>query len=138
MSLDLGQLLLKALNGLSAEEQGQLLVQLLDRSTAAGGPGIVGPGVGAHGVPVNLDAPLGWAAGLGSTALAEVFATAQVLRAPRRPGAAGEPELKVLPVRLPVADYERLRDFSRTHDFSMAVVVRTLVERFLDGQEQSA
>jgi hypothetical protein len=31
-----------------------------------------------------------------------------------------------------------LRDFSRTHDFSMAVVVRTLVERFLDGQEQSA
>lgn len=132
MSLDLGQLLLKALNGLSAEEQGQLLVQLLDRSTAVGGTGT--PGV----VPVNLDAPLGWAAGLESTALAEVFATAQVLRAPRRPGATGEPELKVLPVRLPVADYERLRDFSRTHEFSMAVVVRTLVERFLDGQERSA
>ena len=135
MSLDLGQLLLKALNGLSAEEQGQLLVQLLDRSTAAGGSGAGAPGV----VPVNLDAPLGWAAGLESTALAEVFATAQVLRAPRRAGAAaGEPELKVLPVRLPVADYERLRDFSRTHEFSMAVVVRTLVERFLDGQERSA
>jgi hypothetical protein len=132
MSLDLGQLLLKALNGLSAEEQGQLLVQLLDRSAAGG------PGIGAPGVPVNLDAPLGWAAGLESTALAEVFATAQALRAPRRTGAAAEPELKVLPVRLPVADYERLRDFSRTHEFSMAVVVRTLVERFLDGQEQSA
>ena len=133
MSLDLGQLLLKALNGLSAEEQGQLLVQLLERSTA-GGLSVGAPAV----VPVNLDAPLGWAAGLESTALAEVFATAQVLRAPRRSGAAGEPELKVLPVRLPVADYERLRDFSRTHEFSMAVVVRTLVERFLDGQQPSA
>jgi hypothetical protein len=43
-----------------------------------------------------------------------------------------DPELKVLPVRLPVADYERLRAFSREHGFSMAVIIRTLVERFLD------
>jgi hypothetical protein len=43
-------------------------------------------------------------------------------------------ELRVLPVRLPVTDYERLRAFSREHGFSMAVIIRTLVERFLDGQ----
>ena len=47
-------------------------------------------------------------------------------------------DLKMLPVRLPAADYERLRAWSREHGFSMAVIIRTLVERFLDGQEQSA
>jgi len=47
-------------------------------------------------------------------------------------GAAGG-EVKMLPVRLPTADYERLRAFSREHGFSMAVIIRTLVERFLDN-----
>jgi hypothetical protein len=42
--------------------------------------------------------------------------------------------VKVLPVRLPEADYERLRAWSKEHGFSMAVIIRTLVERFLDGQ----
>lgn len=46
----------------------------------------------------------------------------------------GDPALKVLPVRLPAGDYDRLRAFSREHGFSMAVIIRTLVERFLDGQ----
>jgi hypothetical protein len=49
-------------------------------------------------------------------------------------GGGDDPSLKVLPVRLPAADYERLRAFSRQHGFSMAVIIRTLVERFLDGQ----
>ena len=40
--------------------------------------------------------------------------------------------LKVLPVRLPKTDYERLRTFCQEHQFSMAVVIRTLLERFLD------
>lgn len=44
----------------------------------------------------------------------------------------GRRALKVLPVRLPEADYERLRTFCQTHAFSMAVVIRTLLERFLD------
>ena len=39
--------------------------------------------------------------------------------------------LKVLPVRLPEGDYERLRGFCGASGFSMAVVIRTLVERFL-------
>jgi hypothetical protein len=45
-------------------------------------------------------------------------------------------DLKVLPVRLPTADYERLREWSRAHGFSMAVIIRTLVERFLDDQQR--
>lgn len=44
----------------------------------------------------------------------------------------GRGALKVLPVRVPEADYERLKTFCGEHGFSMAVVIRTLLERFLD------
>jgi hypothetical protein len=40
--------------------------------------------------------------------------------------------LKVLPVRLPEADHDRLKDFCKAYGFSMAVVIRILLERFLD------
>ena len=40
--------------------------------------------------------------------------------------------MKVLPVRLPEAEHERLRQFCQASGFSMAVVIRALVERFLD------
>ncbi|MEP7180127.1 MAG: hypothetical protein ABI775_13655 [Pseudonocardiales bacterium] len=46
--------------------------------------------------------------------------------------ATGRGPLKVLPVRLPETDYERLREFCQARGFSMAVVIRTLLERFLD------
>lgn len=46
--------------------------------------------------------------------------------------------MKVLPVRLPETDHERLRQFCQTRGFSMAVVVRTLVERFLDEHATAA
>ena len=48
--------------------------------------------------------------------------------------APGGTSLKVLPVRLPERDHERLRIFAQSNGFSMAVVVRTLVERFLASQ----
>jgi hypothetical protein len=51
------------------------------------------------------------------------------------PGSASG-DLKVLPVRLPSADYERLREWSREHGFSMAVIIRTLVERFIRDQQR--
>src|SRR5262245_3176814 len=38
-------------------------------------------------------------------------------------------DLRLLPVRLPAAQYDRLRAWSREHGFSMAVIIRTLVER---------
>jgi hypothetical protein len=50
-------------------------------------------------------------------------------------GSAGG-DLKVLPVRLPSADYEQLREWSREHGFSMAVIIRTLVERFIRDQQR--
>lgn len=42
--------------------------------------------------------------------------------------------MRVLPVRLPAADHTRLRRFCQASGFSMAVVIRALVERFLDQQ----
>jgi predicted DNA-binding protein len=41
----------------------------------------------------------------------------------------------MLPVRLPPELHERLRAWSTEQGFSMASVVRGLVERFLDQQE---
>jgi len=125
MSDELGLLLLKALNGLPAEDQAALLGHLVDRSApTTGWADPLAGGMVVHPVhPAMMDG---------------VFAAAQAVRPSRRgvPGASPEPELKVLPVRLPVADYDRLREWSKRHDFSMAVIVRTLVERFLDGQER--
>jgi hypothetical protein len=40
----------------------------------------------------------------------------------------------MLPVRLPPELHARLREWCAEHGFSMAGVVRGLVERFLDGQ----
>ena len=43
--------------------------------------------------------------------------------------------LRTMPVRLPEGHYLRLKDWSEEHNFPMAVVVRGLVERFLDSQQ---
>lgn len=44
----------------------------------------------------------------------------------------------MLPVRLPPELHERLRGWSTEHGFSMASIVRGLVERFLEQQERVA
>ncbi len=53
-------------------------------------------------------------------------------------GALGSGAQQVVPVRFPEAQHQRLKDWCTTHGFSMAVVVRGLVERFLDDQERRA
>ncbi len=42
--------------------------------------------------------------------------------------------LHTIPVRLPEPLYDRLKAWSEEHSFPMAVVVRGLIERFLDDQ----
>jgi hypothetical protein len=44
--------------------------------------------------------------------------------------------LRTMPVRFPEQQYQRLKDWSEQHDFPMAVVVRGVVERFLDEQQR--
>jgi hypothetical protein len=41
---------------------------------------------------------------------------------------------QVVPVRLPEAQYRRLKDWCQGHNFAMAVVIRGLVDQFLDRQ----
>ena len=52
------------------------------------------------------------------------------------PGLKSAAPASVLPVRLPTEQLERLRSWCADHGFSMAVVVRGLVDRFLDDQAQ--
>ena len=53
-------------------------------------------------------------------------------------GSLGTGAQQAVPVRFPEAQHQRLKDWCATHGFSMAVVVRGLVERFLDDQERRA
>jgi hypothetical protein len=41
-------------------------------------------------------------------------------------------------IRLPTEQHERLRTWCNDHNFSMAAVIRGLVERFLDDQDRAA
>jgi hypothetical protein len=139
MSDRVTELLFKAVRQLSQEEQDEVLTVLLEsRLTNAVDPATQRRGMpmmrrlGEQGIsPVPGPAPdiaakprsgerrlWGWPT-LDETSVAELSTDPDA-------------ELKVLPVRLPVADYDRLRTFSRTHGFSMAVIIRTLVERFLE------
>lgn len=53
-------------------------------------------------------------------------------------GSLGPGAQQVVPVRFPEAQHQRLKNWCATHGFSMAVVLRGLVERFLDNQERRA
>jgi hypothetical protein len=138
MSDHVGELLLKAMEGLSRAEQAELLGGLLGggRRWDPQNPRAVGAGALArHAVlpdavtfPLNADLNL-WAA--------PMLEDLRAVQAAAVPSSGSESSLKVLPIRLPASDYERLRAWSRSHDFSMAVIVRTLVERFLERQESA-
>jgi hypothetical protein len=52
------------------------------------------------------------------------------------PGLKSSAPASVLPVRLPTEQLDRLRSWCADHGFSMAVVIRGLVDRFLDDQAQ--
>jgi len=107
---DVADLVLKALDSLTPKERRQVLSALVQAAIA--------PGAATHPVrPQELPAlsAEGW---FGS---------------PRK-ASGGPPSL--LPVRLPADQLERLRSWCADHGFSMAVVIRGLVERFLDDQSR--
>jgi ParG len=122
MSDRIDLLLHKALQTLDVDERDELLRSLLLGRLTAGmssSAGVVGP-VAAPRAAVDRER------------LASLFGWE--IEAPVSSGA----QLKVLPVRLPEADHERLRQFCQASGFSMAVVIRTLVERFLDQHAPAA
>ena len=123
MSDRVTELLLKAVRGLSQPEQDEVLAGLL------AGVGQLRP---AHPL---VQEPWPWAMSSASAARVEIVERLAHAEQSVTAGSAGG-DLKVLPVRLPSADYEQLRDWSREHGFSMAVIIRTLVERFIRDQQR--
>ena len=49
----------------------------------------------------------------------------------------GSGPLRTMPVRFPEQQYKRLKAWCEEHKFPMAVVVRGVVERFLDEQQSA-
>jgi hypothetical protein len=123
MSEELTPLLLKALRSLSAEERERVMAELL--AARLGAPEIQPTGIGALGAEV-LPLPEGAAA-------PHPLAKGEHLSALRQSLAmeAGGP-WQTVPVRLPVELHDRLKQWCHTNDFTMAVVLRGLVARFLD------
>ena len=105
---DVVELLLKALDSLTPEERRRVLSALVESAIA---PAAATPAPSAMPPAFSLE---GWVS----------------------PSLKSSAPTSVLPVRLPADQLERLRSWCTDHGFSMAVVVRGLVERFLDDQAQ--
>ena len=119
---ELTRLLLKAVRGLPREEQDQVIEELLDARFAAGGT-VDLPPAGGPGLPARLPQQLF----LGEPRLELLKGT---------PGA-GE-SLTMVPARLSSEQHERLKQWCQANGFTMAVVLRGLVARFLDEQQRRA
>jgi hypothetical protein len=113
-------LLLKAIRNLPEREQDTILGYLLERSVLPGGEAFDPRGLPHPTVPA--------------------MAAAQTAPPPALvysgTGEAGT--LRTMPIRFPEPLYQRLKEWCSEHNFPMAVVVRGLVERFLDEQQQRA
>jgi hypothetical protein len=124
---ELMRLLLKAVRSLPQDEQDTVLTELLGAKV-----------VGRRPEPPSGQAPRGdpgWA----SLASVEVKRVS-LGREPGEPLSAFSPQLRagapwrMVPTRLSVEQYDRLKQWCQAHGFAMAVVLRGLVERFLDEQ----
>jgi hypothetical protein len=114
---ELTRLLLKAVRGLPDEEQDEVVERLLEAQLAAGRK------VDFPGEVVGVPQPFPAGLSLGPSRLELLKGT---------PGA-GE-SLTTVPVRLSSEQHERLKQWCQANGFTMAVVLRGLVARFLDEQ----
>jgi hypothetical protein len=109
---ELSRLLLKAVRSLPPEEQDKLMEALLEEKLAP----FPGPGSGAPPIPVGgVHGP-----GIGVTL------------PPLGPETGGP--WQSVPLRLSTDQHERLKQWCQANGFTMAVVLRGLVARFLDDQ----
>jgi hypothetical protein len=143
---DLVALLVKGVRALEPQEQDAVLTDLLTRIGLAGLPAGTGSPAAPRppapwwtfGPPAPVVQPLGDPASLGEDVL--IPAGAVPIADPFTPEAFARPAgpLQALPVRLPQDQYERLKRWCAEHEYTMATVVRGLVERFLDEQADPA
>jgi hypothetical protein len=124
---ELTQLLVKGIRQLPEEEQDAVLAELLDDriDPSPQGAGRL-PGLLHHSFADPRT-------GLISSQLSQV----QLSPVRRELGAEGGP-WQTVPVRLSTDQHERLKQWCQTNDFTMAVVLRGLVARFLDAQSRRA
>jgi len=110
----ISHLLFKAVKGLPEDEQQAVFEYLFEQTVASARP--------SFGEAQQQETFL---RRLGAEPLSTLF-TAQ------RPTAAQQ----MIPVRLSEASHRRLKQWCEDHDFHMSVVVRGLIERFLDSWEE--
>lgn len=108
------------LETLEADDRKEITAWLLGRGT---------PGLTSH---LSRDAVLSLQSSFGSS-LRDYLAGRDVAT-----GLVSGEHSQLVTVRLPTAQHERLRDWCNDHNFTMAAVVRGLIERFLDGQDRPA
>jgi hypothetical protein len=132
---ELSRLMVKAVRSLPPEEQDKLLEAMLEPRLVPwpGPPGLAGSGPGAA---------LGLGPGLSEADLLAAHAAAHRVRGPDSGYELTLPPLgpetggpwQSVPVRLSTDQHERLKQWCQTNGFTMAVVLRGLVARFLDDQ----
>lgn len=120
---DITRLLFKAVKGLPEEEQRAVFEYLIERGIGAPRPPFFGRFVHEAG---QLGAPAAHGSWHEPGALSTLFTA-------RKPMG---PEQITIPVRLSEVQHQRLKAWATAHNFPMAVVVRGLIERFLDSWEQ--
>jgi hypothetical protein len=122
---ELTKLLLKAIRGMPDEEQDKVLEELLEARFGVGrvGTGVAGLAELPHEVVAGLPDLLPSRVSLGEVRTEPLRGT---------PGA-GE-TLTMVPARLSSEQHERLKQWCQANGFTMAVVLRGLVARFLDEQ----
>lgn len=118
--------LVKAIRGLPAREQDDLFAYLLESAIGARpeAAGLLGRPLAGQVAGRLTQDPSVAAASSPSIAIGPGPSF--------RPGSGGQ---RMVPFRLPDPLYERLKMWCGQHGFAMAVVMRGLVERFLDEQE---
>jgi hypothetical protein len=131
---ELSRLMLKAVRSLPPEEQDKLLEAMLEPRLAPW-PGPAGPGPGA-GLGLGPGPGLSQAELLAAhTATHRVYGQDpryELTLPPLGPETGGP--WQSVPVRLSTDQHERLKQWCQTNGFTMAVVLRGLVARFLDDQ----
>ena len=125
---ELSRLMLKAVRSLPPEEQDTLLEAMLEPRLAPrpvpgpADPGPAGPGLAAVEVHGPVPPPRGYGPERGFG----------VTLPPLGPETGGP--WQSVPVRLSTDQHERLKQWCQANGFTMAVVLRGLVARFLDDQ----
>ena len=124
---ELMRLLLKAVRSLPQDEQDTVLTELLGAKVVGGRP------TQPSGQVARSDP--GWASLTGvGIAPSPPPSEAEERLSPFSPQLRAGGPWQTVPTRLSVEQYERLKQWCQANDFTMAVVLRGLIERFLDEQ----